>query len=121
VSDDARDRLLAEATRARERLAALTRELDAVVDAAEASPPDDEHDPDGATVGFERAQLAALVDTTRQHLRDLDAALARVDAGDYGRCTRCGGPIASERLAALPTATLCVTCAANAKRRRRSS
>jgi RNA polymerase-binding transcription factor DksA len=120
VSDDARGRLLAEAQRAREQLAALTREFDAVVAAAEARPPDDEHDPDGATVGFERAQLTTLIDTTRQHLRDLDAALLRVDAGEYGRCVRCGEPIAPERLAALPGATLCVTCAANAGTRRRA-
>jgi RNA polymerase-binding transcription factor DksA len=120
VSDDVRDRLRAERARADARFVALTREFEAVVDATEASPPDDEHDPDGATVGFERAQLTALIETTRQHLRDLDAALARVGTGEYGRCASCGNAIAPERLAALPTATQCVTCAANTNRRRRA-
>jgi RNA polymerase-binding transcription factor DksA len=120
VSDEVRERIRAEAARAQAQLAALTREFDAIVAAAAADPPDDEHDPDGATIGFERAQLTALVDTTRQHLRDLDAALERLDAGAYGRCERCHGAIAPERLAAVPTATLCVACATNARGRRRA-
>lgn len=121
MSDDTRDRIRAAAARTDRQLEALIREFDAIVAAAEVSPPDDEHDPDGATVGFERAQLAALIDTARRHRRDLDAALERVAAGDYGRCERCHADIAPDRLDALPTTTLCVTCAANASRGRRPS
>ncbi|MBU6166965.1 MAG: TraR/DksA C4-type zinc finger protein [Alphaproteobacteria bacterium] len=40
------------------------------------------------------------------------AALARIAAGDYGTCSHCGGDIAPARLAALPTATRCIACAA---------
>ncbi|MEI6485989.1 MAG: TraR/DksA C4-type zinc finger protein [Sphingomonadales bacterium] len=42
----------------------------------------------------------------------IKAALARIDSGDYGVCSVCGGAIAPARLAALPTATRCIACAA---------
>lgn len=50
-----------------------------------------------------------------QHIHEAEqilAALARIEAGDYGVCDACGGDIALARLAALPTATRCITCAA---------
>ena len=40
----------------------------------------------------------------------LERALERLDEGSYGWCERCGNPIPVERLAAFPSATLCVTC-----------
>lgn len=40
------------------------------------------------------------------------AALARIEHGDYGICETCGNAIAPARLAALPTATRCISCAA---------
>ena len=40
----------------------------------------------------------------------IDAALARIDAGTYGTCERCGRPIGQERLEAIPYATLCIDC-----------
>lgn len=46
-------------------------------------------------------------------LADIDAAVARLRSGEYGRCERCGGPIGRERLEALPTATRCVKCQAS--------
>lgn len=39
------------------------------------------------------------------------AALARIEAGDYGLCLRCGDPIAEARLDLLPAAPLCAGCA----------
>jgi RNA polymerase-binding transcription factor DksA len=120
VNDDVRGRILAERARTDEQLAALWREFDAVVEAADTTPPDDEHDPDGATVGFERAQLQALIDTARQRRRDLDVALERVERDEYGRCERCGETIAPERLVAVPATTLCVTCAAGTRNGRRA-
>jgi DnaK suppressor protein len=107
-----RERIVIETERTRAQLVQLSAALDAIMDAADASPPDDEHDPDGATVGFERAQAAALVDMAGRRLVELGAALDRVEAGTYGRCTVCGGSIAPARLDALPTATTCVPCAA---------
>ena len=90
---------------------ALTREFDEVVAASRSSNADDEHDPEGATIAFERQQVAALLDQARARLADVDAALARAEAGDYGRCATCGGPIAPERLAARPQARTCISCA----------
>jgi DnaK suppressor protein len=75
------------------------------------SPPDDEHDPEGSTVGFERALVIDLLGQAETDVSALDAALARLEAGTYGRCATCGGDIAGERLAAQPTTEECVACA----------
>jgi len=72
---------------------------------------DDEHDPEGSTIAFERAQVAALLDQAERQLAELDAAVARVDAGGYGQCESCGDAIAAERLLVRPAATRCITCA----------
>ena len=90
---------------------ALTREFDEVVAASASSNADDEHDPEGATIAFERQQVAALLDQARRRLADVDEALARTRTGDYGRCADCGREIAPERLAARPHARTCIGCA----------
>jgi RNA polymerase-binding transcription factor DksA len=105
------DPLLAERAAAQEQIAALTREFDAVVAASRASNADDEHDPEGATIAFERQQVVALLDAARRRLAEVDAALARRAAGRYGICESCGRPIAPERLAARPAARTCIACA----------
>jgi RNA polymerase-binding protein DksA len=88
------------------------RELfDSTVEASRDMPADDEHDPDGATIGFERAQVASLLERAQRRLADLDSAMVRLEAGAYGVCTICGQPIAPERLDARPTAQTCVRCA----------
>jgi RNA polymerase-binding protein DksA len=53
-----------------------------------------------------------LADTDRdlEELQDVEAALARLREGTYGRCLRCGEPIGYERLTAWPTAKRCRTC-----------
>ena len=43
---------------------------------------------------------------------EIDAALARIDAGTYGRCTGCQAEIAEERLELRPFAGTCVACTA---------
>lgn len=43
-------------------------------------------------------------------LDELDAALARLEAGTWGDCERCGGPIGRQRLTALPETRTCITC-----------
>lgn len=90
---------------------ALTREFAEVVAASQSSNADDEHDPEGATIAFERQQVAALLDSARRRLADVDAALARAQDGGYGVCESCGRPIAAERLAARPQARTCIGCA----------
>jgi RNA polymerase-binding transcription factor DksA len=93
------------------RIAGLQRDFDAVVDAATGGAVDDEHDPEGATLAFERARTAALIDQARGHLADIQHALDRLAAGNYATCARCGGPIGSARLEARPVARTCITCA----------
>lgn len=105
------DRLGAERAAAQAQIEALTREFDAIVAASQASNADDEHDPEGATIAFERQQVAALLEQARRRLADVDAAVTAVEAGTYGRCESCGRPIAPERLDARPTARTCITCA----------
>jgi DnaK suppressor protein len=97
---------------------ALTRDFDEVVAASTSSNADDEHDPEGATIAFERQQVAALLDQARRRLADVDEALLRAATGDYGTCTDCGQPIAAERLAARPQARTCIECAAKPAGRR---
>ena len=93
------------------RLATLTGDFAAIVEASEGSNADDEHDPEGATIAFERSQLDALVQQARHHLGEIDAALERLHAGTYGTCERCGQLIAAGRLEARPTARTCIDCA----------
>ena len=93
------------------RITALRREFDGIVESSAGVATDDEHDPEGATIAFERAQLAALLDQARRHLAELDDALERLRQGRYGRCEQCGRPIAAGRLAARPAARTCITCA----------
>ena len=90
TSYDVRARLEAERAETRERLARLTGDYDAVVAASRDSNADDEHDPEGATIAFERSQLGALARQARDHLDEIDAAEARLDAGTYGTCESCG-------------------------------
>jgi DnaK suppressor protein len=72
---------------------------------------DDEHDPDGSTPAREHALATGLLVAAESHLAEADLALARLAAGAYGRCRRCGAAIGAERLEARPTALSCVRCA----------
>jgi DnaK suppressor protein len=110
--DEARRRLQGQREEADQRLASLTGDHDAIVAASRDSNADDEHDPEGATIAFERSQVGALVEQVRRSLVEIDAALERLDAGGYGVCERCGAQIPEARLAARPTARTCVPCAA---------
>ena len=109
--EGAAERLVAERQRARERLAGLTRDYESVVSASRDTNADDEHDPEGATIAFERSQLGAVARQVRGHLEEIEAALGRVYAGTYGRCERCGAAIGDARLEARPTARTCIACA----------
>jgi DnaK suppressor protein len=110
--EDPRELLLAERARAGQRVAALEREFTGLAEAASAGGTDDEHDPEGATLAFERQHTAALLAQAREQVAAVDAALERLAAGRYGKCGRCGQPIGEDRLAARPAALTCVRCAA---------
>ena len=82
--------------------------IDAVTAARADANTDDEHDPEGATIAFERSQADALRSAARERLSAIDAALARLEAGTYGRCEVCGAEIPQARLAARPFAATCL-------------
>jgi DnaK suppressor protein len=106
-----RDELLRLRASTAAEAATLARDLEALFAASRDSNADDEHDPEGATIGFERAQLTALLAAARERIAEVDDALRRVDTGTYGVCERCGRPIAEQRLAARPFARCCIACA----------
>ncbi len=97
--------------RAVRRLADLTGDYAGIVEASRDSNADDEHDPEGSTIAFERSQLGTLVEDARHQLVEIDAALDRLAEGTYGVCERCGRPVPAARLDARPVARRCVDCA----------
>lgn len=103
-----RSRLTAERRTVEAQLAARRRALEGVFEAAADSNSDDEHDPEGQTIAYERSQLAAAVRAAESQLADIDEALRRLEHGDYGICEVCHRPIPAERMAARPTARTCV-------------
>lgn len=105
------DRLAVARTDTLGQIEELARSLGEIIDASTAVATDDEHDPEGQTIAFERAQVAALLHQARTRLTDLDAAVERLANGTYGRCERCGQPIAPDRLDARPAARTCIACA----------
>jgi RNA polymerase-binding transcription factor DksA len=114
-SDAVREILLADRERTTRQLEALTSDFDAVVAAASDVATDDEHDPEGATIAYERSRTAALAAQARHHVADIDAALARLDTGHYTVCEECGGVISAARLEALPATRTCIGCAARSR------
>jgi RNA polymerase-binding transcription factor DksA len=111
VTEGPRERLLAEREAAELRLARLRGDFSGIVAASRDSNADDEHDPEGSTIAFERSQVDALVRQTEQHIAEIDAALGRLADGVYGTCERCGQPIPPARLEVRPVARTCVACA----------
>jgi RNA polymerase-binding transcription factor DksA len=103
--------LHAERVRTAAQIEALAADLADIKASSELVATDDEHDPEGATIAFERSRIDALLTQAREHLLALDRAEGRLAAGTYGRCERCGGLISAERLAARPTTATCIACA----------
>jgi DnaK suppressor protein len=108
---DVRTALDEERAATMERIDGLNRDRAAILDSSASASTDDEHDPEGATLAFEREQNSALLGQALAHLAELDTAVARLDDGSYGRCRQCGEPIAAERLAARPSSVTCIACA----------
>lgn len=70
----------------------------------------DEGFADAAQATSERVRVLSLADGLQQRLEDVQAALARIEKGTYGKCDMCGNDIGAERLEAIPAARLCITC-----------
>ena len=65
---------------------------------------------DTGTKTFEREQEITLANNLLERITQVERAIDRLGKGNYGWCERCGNPIPVERLAAFPSATLCVSC-----------
>jgi len=111
MTADARERLHELRVRTEERMRATAATLDELTHDREGSNDDDEHDPEGVTLSSEWSRLTGLAEAAAAELRQVDDALARVDAGTYGICANCGRPIPAARLEARPFAEYCVACA----------
>jgi DnaK suppressor protein len=72
---------------------------------------------DGTVEAISRLTEIGVGTSLEITLERTERALAKLDAGTYGRCDDCGGEIAPKRLAAMPDAVLCVTCAGVQARR----
>ena len=70
----------------------------------------DEESGEGDTLNVERERDLALSAQAMGAVDEIDKALAKIVAGTYGICEKCGEPIPRERLRALPYAALCVRC-----------
>ena len=106
-----RSHLESDRERTRVLIDTLSVDLDAFVSARRDTATDDEHDPEGPTLAFERSQSSAILGQSIQHVSEIDAALGRMDDGAYGLCTGCGSSIALGRLQVRPQAALCIACA----------
>ena len=65
---------------------------------------------DTGTKTFEREQEISLANNILERMTQVERALERLEAGNYGWCERCGTAIPVERLTAFPSATLCISC-----------
>lgn len=72
---------------------------------------------DAGSKTFEREHEMSVNANTREMLDQALRALRRLEAGTYGSCEACGGPIAAGRLRAFPRATLCIACKQAEERR----
>ena len=78
----------------------------------------DEESGEGDTLVVERERDLAMSAQARAAVDEIDRALAKITAGTYGTCERCGTPIPKARLKALPYAALCVACKSGGLSRR---
>jgi RNA polymerase-binding transcription factor DksA len=68
----------------------------------------DQHPADVGTEMFEREKDYSILEQVAAEIQEVERALHRLEQGTYGICEDCGRPIASARLAARPSANLCV-------------
>jgi RNA polymerase-binding transcription factor DksA len=91
----------------RARLAQLTEDVTGIETALQA--PLDADFAEQANELEEQDALGGIEAVHRSEIADIQAALTRIDAGTYGRCRVCGETIPAARLAAMPTASSCLT------------
>jgi DnaK suppressor protein len=69
------------------------------------------HMADLGTDNYERENTLNLLANEEQMLKEIAAALERIDSGKFGECEECHGPVARPRLKELPYTRYCVECA----------
>jgi DnaK suppressor protein len=111
-----RDMLITDREATEALIARLIDDLDSFTDARKDGATDDEHDPEGPTLAFERSQSTAILEQTRQHFAQIETAMLRLDDGSFGVCATCGKDIPFARLEVRPYSTQCVNCASKARR-----
>jgi DnaK suppressor protein len=104
-----------ELQRRRSVILETARRADAELDALRSAERDPEFE-EGAQTDHEAFTLSRLGETQRREILQIDAAIERIDAGEYGICRDCGQEIDPRRLAALPYAVLCTECATRRER-----
>lgn len=93
------------------QIASLESVVAAIVEGSELVSTDDEHDPEGATIAYERAQASALLRQARADRDALAVTRHQLGMGQHLMCEVCGRDIDPERVAAVPTTARCVGCA----------
>jgi DnaK suppressor protein len=116
VDDSDLRNLRDELRRRRRALLETVRRAAAEIDALRAAERDPEFE-EGAQSEHEQFTLARLSENQRRELMLIDAAIARIDEGEYGTCIDCDQEIDPRRLAAVPHALLCTECAQRRERR----
>ena len=74
------------------------------------------HPGDEGSELFEREKNLTVLNTLQVSLRDVEAALLRLDAGTFGSCGNCGKAIGDKRLEAMPSAIYCIDCQSELER-----
>jgi DnaK suppressor protein len=75
-----------------------------------------EDEGDLATISHNKELLYNLHESDFQRLKSIQEALKRIERGEFGECIRCGEDINEKRLAAVPWATMCISCQEQAER-----
>ena len=116
--DDLRERLLAEQAELQEQLTTIEEQSFAASQSELSGEVSfDEENADAGTFTFERERDLSIENNVRDLMRKIEQALARMDEGTYGICSRCGKPIEKARLKALPYVDLCIKDAQAQSRR----
>jgi DnaK suppressor protein len=116
--DDLRERLLSERAELEEQLTTIEEQSFSTSQSDLSGEVSfDEENADAGTFTFERERDLSIENNVRDLMGKIDRALARMDEGTYGLCSRCGKPIEKARLKALPYVDLCLKDAQAQSRR----
>ena len=110
-----REDLIAEIERMRRAVEASDAELEQLM--GEGSDTSGKDPGDVGSTNFERDQELSMNANARTLLEQNEAALRRLEAGEFGTCENCGNPIGKARMEVFPKATMCVRCTQRAERR----